>query len=249
MDLSKAIQLNSTDATLYSARASIYYQKNDFDKAISDYTEAIRFNPKCTDAYIYRGCEFMMKSDYDKAIKDSCDAIDLDPKSSMAFFVRGSSYLGKNDLNKAITDLSESIRLNPTYAAAYYVRGWAYKQKADHDKVSKKSADYIKNFDIQFDELNQKRENIPVYKFGSFDCPQKTEGEKNLNEINQPVQLNIYPGKKEAKVVEEYYESSANIDIIRAENDFVKAKELGYKPGETGKGELGKIENGGMKLK
>ncbi|MBF0518650.1 MAG: tetratricopeptide repeat protein [Nitrospirae bacterium] len=49
-DISKDIELNDWDYTLYYKRGYFYYQKQDYDNAIRDFNTSIEINPNCTDA-------------------------------------------------------------------------------------------------------------------------------------------------------------------------------------------------------
>src|SRR5690349_6555176 len=53
------------------------YQKNDYDAAVSNYTEAIRLSPDRGVAYFSRGQAYFAKSDLDHAIADFTQAIKL----------------------------------------------------------------------------------------------------------------------------------------------------------------------------
>ena len=67
------------DAQTYKDRGIAHYFKNDYDRAIADYTKAIGLDPKYALAYHYRGIAYWRSKEYDRAIGDFIDAIRLDP--------------------------------------------------------------------------------------------------------------------------------------------------------------------------
>ena len=62
-------------------RGIAWCAKQEYDKAIADYTEAIRLDPKDATAYDDRGNAWYAKNEYDKAIADYTEAIRLDPEA------------------------------------------------------------------------------------------------------------------------------------------------------------------------
>ena len=125
------------DAEAYYKRGVVYYDKNDYYKAISEFTEAIRLNPNYAEAYYKRGAAYGKKGDYDIAMSDFNDAIRLNPNYAEAYTGRCVAYTEKGDLNKAISDCNQAIRLNPKLAKTYYYynRGNAYSKKGDYDRA------------------------------------------------------------------------------------------------------------------
>jgi len=123
------------DAAAFNKRGLAYNEKQEYDKAIDDFSEAIRLNPKDAIAFGNRGNAYDSKQEFDKAIADYSEAIRIDPKRALAFALRGMVYTEKKDYDKAIADFSEAIRLDPKNAAAFRNRGVAYYRKKDYDKA------------------------------------------------------------------------------------------------------------------
>jgi tetratricopeptide (TPR) repeat protein len=123
----------------YYARGNVYqYAKQDYDRAIADYTEAIRLNPNDAFAFCARGNAYYTgKKDYDRAIADYSEAVRFKPNFDLAYFNRGNAYQnGKQDYDRAIADYTEALRHNPNYASAYNNRGYAYQNgKKDYDRA------------------------------------------------------------------------------------------------------------------
>jgi len=59
-------------------------QRNEFDKAIAEYSEAIRLNPNSADLYRYRAFAWSRAQEQDKALADYTEAIRLEPNDSLA---------------------------------------------------------------------------------------------------------------------------------------------------------------------
>ena len=68
----------------YSIRGDAYQWKDDYDRAIADYTQAIRLNPDDAYAYYSRGKAYHWKDDYDRAIADYEQALRIDPGHTRA---------------------------------------------------------------------------------------------------------------------------------------------------------------------
>jgi tetratricopeptide (TPR) repeat protein len=119
--------LASSDAAFYNNRGWDFYQKKDYDKAISDYTDYIKLAPNDADAYYNRGLAYYNKKEYDEAISNYTDAIKLNPNYADGYYNRGLAYYNKKEYDKAISDYTDAIKLNPNYANAYYNRGLVYR--------------------------------------------------------------------------------------------------------------------------
>jgi tetratricopeptide (TPR) repeat protein len=134
-------------AALHSIRGLDFYKKNDYDHAISEYSEAIKLDPNNdfanASAYYYRGLAYYHKYEYDKAIRDFNRAILLNPTKATAYYYHGVTCYRKNEYDNAIRDFNEAIFLDPSDPAAYYYRGVTYQElgkdaraQADFDKAN-----------------------------------------------------------------------------------------------------------------
>jgi tetratricopeptide (TPR) repeat protein len=132
-------------AALHSIRGLNFYEKSEYDHAISEYTEAIKSDPDNDFAnasvYYYRGLAYHHKHAYDVAIRDFNRAILLNPAKATAYYYRGVTYYHKNEYDEAIRDFNEAIFLDPIDPTAYYYRGLAYHELA---KEAQAEADFDK---------------------------------------------------------------------------------------------------------
>jgi lipoprotein NlpI len=110
-------------AQRYYNRGVGYYQKEDADRAIADFSEAIRLDPTLDPAFVNRGSLYLDKDDTDRAIADLTEAIGLNPKRAMAFYNRGIAHVVRSDIDGAFADFNEAIRLDSTDIDRYRWRG------------------------------------------------------------------------------------------------------------------------------
>ena len=110
-------------------------EKEDYDLAITCFTEAIRLDPRMAEAYNNRAYAYSEKGDYDQAIADLTEAIRLDPNLAAAYDNRGRAYGDKGEFDKAIADHTKAIQLDPTDAVPYNNRGSAYADKGESDRA------------------------------------------------------------------------------------------------------------------
>src|SRR6516164_6259190 len=125
---------SALDPALYYSRGWDFYQKQDYDKAISEYNEAIKLEPHNATYYFARGVAYLDTNDYDKAISDYNKAIRLEPNNAAAY-----NEMEKYD--KAIGDYNKAIKLEPNFAATYYNRGITYRKQG---KDARAQADFDK---------------------------------------------------------------------------------------------------------
>src|ERR1700684_1252339 len=124
-------QSSASRAEAYNSRGTVYFNTNDLDRAIGDFSAASKLDPDLSLpyfalAYRRRGVGFAERKDFDRAIADYDEAIRLDPSSFEDHYDRGGAFAAKNDLDRAVADFSEAIKLNPGYALAYNSRGLSY---------------------------------------------------------------------------------------------------------------------------
>lgn len=116
-------------------RAMKKYQAEDFNGAISDFTEAIHLIPQFAAAYGHRAIMRKNIGDIDGAIADYTKAIEFSTAypyyAEYYYHNRGISYHIQGEYDKAIADYTQAIYLNPQLSEAYGRRGTSRAAKGD----------------------------------------------------------------------------------------------------------------------
>lgn len=107
---------------LFSKGLKAYF-KNDYTKAIKDYSNFIELYPNYDIVYSNRGNAKYKLEDYRGAIQDYNKAIEINPSNEINYFNRGISKNKLEDYNGALQDFDRAIKLNPNYIDAYNMRG------------------------------------------------------------------------------------------------------------------------------
>jgi tetratricopeptide (TPR) repeat protein len=126
---------HNPDVLAHYNRGNALLNKNDYDKAIEEFSQAIRLDPKYPGAYHSRGRAWEGKRDTEKAIADYTEAIRVDPKFTQAYVSRNWLRRTRKEYDKAIEEFNEFIRLNPKSAIGYLERGYAWRDRGDTDKA------------------------------------------------------------------------------------------------------------------
>ena len=94
-------------------RGMIYlYFKNNFEKAIEDFTKAINLNQREPNYYINRGWAYQKQGSYKKAYEDYNKAIELDPGRVEAYYNKANLEFFENKFEDSKKDFDKVKALN-----------------------------------------------------------------------------------------------------------------------------------------
>lgn len=174
-DLGKAISLKPDVALFYYYRGKLYFEKEQYRKAINDFSKAIELKPDSKDKlyslfvkpfervydviitendmhklwefYSSRARAYEKDGQIEKAIKDyeQCILVEPDYVSLGSLFLN-SLYEKENRLNEAIRFYSKIISLKPKYAELYANRGHFYAKLKQYAQAIK---DYNKAIELE----------------------------------------------------------------------------------------------------
>jgi|GEM_PF-2227251 len=113
-------------ADAYFGRGCVFFEQDQYQNAISDYSQVIRLKPAQYHVYSWRGWAYLQLDQYDSAIADFTNHLTQGGDSASSYNGRAWCYFFKYRYNDAIFDFNNAIRINPQYANAYDGRGWSY---------------------------------------------------------------------------------------------------------------------------
>ena len=138
--LDKMIQLGDIDA--YSARGFMYFQKKEYSKALSDYSQQVLLNPNSS-VFESMGDVYVEMGDSAKAVESYTESINQNPKKASVYVSRAWEYLKLNSIDSALIDcnmtillLSDDANKRPVLLeSAYGMRGSIFSRRGKYDRA------------------------------------------------------------------------------------------------------------------
>lgn len=96
----------------YMIRGAAYIRRQEYDRAIRDYTRAIELEPSLLSAYNNRGIVYTAIGDYDRAEDDYDRVLELDSESILGLNNRAVLYAIRADYDNAIGLLQQAIEIS-----------------------------------------------------------------------------------------------------------------------------------------
>lgn len=134
-DCTIAIRLKSDFSKAYLTRASIYFDRELYDRALIDVNKVIEIDPTYAEAYRSRAVILHFKNDLEQAVADLSKAIELRPTNPEFYAFRGYSLKTKKSYDLAIADFTRAITIYPKYSFALYQRSMSHKLKNDFGRA------------------------------------------------------------------------------------------------------------------
>ncbi len=103
--------LHATDAVAYFNQGNAYFEKGEYDRAISDYNKALEINPKYLPTWHCLGWVYYVKKDYAKSAKTSQKGLDVDTNSVPTRCNKAIALLHNGNYEEAIKEYKAAINL------------------------------------------------------------------------------------------------------------------------------------------
>jgi serine/threonine-protein kinase len=133
--VNKAIELDSTLAEAYSARAHLRRRKWDWVGSERDFQRAIKMNPNYSWAYHNYAALLESQGRHDEAITNRKQALELDPLNVVMNVMMAAPYTYSGDHDKAISILEDVREMYPNEAFVYHVLALPYVGKGMYEKA------------------------------------------------------------------------------------------------------------------
>lgn len=102
-------EIDGNHVPAYMGRALVLTQRNDYDRALEDYSQAVRLEPNNVAALNNRGIVYTLRGEYEEAIADFNQALNLDDSFLTALNNRAVVYAIQGNYEDAIADLENAI--------------------------------------------------------------------------------------------------------------------------------------------
>jgi hypothetical protein len=142
---SRVVQYEPWNTEAYNNRASYYYDRGEYEKALADYDSALRVQPSLGQAHARkrrsayfndRAITYVRLGRYAEALADEGQAIELRPTQASYYFNRGNIYFLTGRYPEARDDLDRAIAASPVPVPAYFKkRGQIYRRLGMEDKA------------------------------------------------------------------------------------------------------------------
>jgi hypothetical protein len=142
---SRVVQYEPWNTEAYNNRASYYYDRGEYEKALADYDSALRVQPSLGRAHASkrraayfndRAITYVRLGRYAEALADESEAIGLRPMEASFYFNRGNIHVLAGRFPEARDDIDRAIAVSPVPNPVYFrKRGLVYRRLGMEDKA------------------------------------------------------------------------------------------------------------------
>lgn len=133
--LAEAIDKFPDTAQLYSVRASLFLQNQQFSNALRDLEQAVKLAPDDARIRVNRAQAYRAFGRFEAAMQDLDIAAAQDPDLLPARFNRGAMFYARRDFEKAMDDFDHCVAVDPEAPAPYFNRASTYWELGQSDEA------------------------------------------------------------------------------------------------------------------
>lgn len=122
-------------ANAFYFRGLAFQKKDEWEKAIADFSTALRLEPESAACFRERGYAYHRTKAFQEALKDFEETIRRQPDDAMAYNYRAITLSALRQWDAALDAANMAIRIDPKLAHAYHTRGWIYHGRKDYDSA------------------------------------------------------------------------------------------------------------------
>ncbi len=123
----------------------VYFQKGEYDAAISNYKKALALDDKNYQAHYNLALAYDITDKKDRAVQEFQKAIEIAPKAGSAHLGLGMVYKSQNACDKAIQELELAYKANPGDVEVLYTLGTLQEKLGNTEEALK---DYQQAYDV-----------------------------------------------------------------------------------------------------
>ena len=132
-EIEAAIARDPKNPALHVALGLLYWDRNDYPKALAAFQHAVKVGPSSAEAHNWLGVALSEKADLPGAIAALRKAVALDPKFGRAYTNLGAALAKSGDFAAAIDIFKQALALEPNSLGARMNLGLALREQGDLD--------------------------------------------------------------------------------------------------------------------
>ncbi len=125
IDFTKALELDPTLPEAWLGRGKVFYQLDDYSRALADLNQAVQLDPGSADVHFWRGIIRQEMKDFKGAIADYDRAVELGGARQLLLERRGNARAILGDYEGAVSDLDLAIGQGARTSQGYSNRAFA----------------------------------------------------------------------------------------------------------------------------
>lgn len=135
---------NTGNAQFYHKRGDDFFDDDNFEAAIPEFTKALQLNPNDSLAYVRRGFSYNYLGDIESAFKDYNSALKANPSLKNEEYITCVFYRTGDDPNTIIDKCTETINKYKGFSLAYFKRGIAYRDIDNYEQALRDYSEAIR---------------------------------------------------------------------------------------------------------